>query len=138
MRDELMALLFEPPVPFKGRDGIHIRVLSAGERERWLEQFKDVPADGAVPAGEKKRESEFFASLVVLAACDQKGDPLFDAGDMETLINNRRIGHKLLKELFDQCFRVNRVGHEAVEAEKKDSSTTPVNGSGLSSPEASA
>jgi hypothetical protein len=117
LRERILAADDRPiePVPVPEWDCIvYLRTLSAGERERWEEQARE--------GGGARTRHEIRASLVVLAACDEDGRPVFTTADVPALCNKSA---RAVMRLFDRALKLNDFSGEDVERLEKNSATTP-------------
>jgi hypothetical protein len=121
----------EAPIPFDPDKGIYFRVMPGYLRDQWEEHIVAIEQETG-----KTPRSIVYATLIVMTACDAKGEPLFTVGQEQDL--SKRLSHKLLRRMFNKALEVNRIGEEGVEAEKKDSAPAPSFDSGSSSPALSA
>lgn len=84
---------------------VYIKQLTAKEREIYEENLKDVP------------EHSIRATIATQVVCDEKGNLLFTADDVDTLNN---APSKVLMRIFSKFNEINGVGEEeASQAEKK-------------------
>lgn len=92
---------------------LHVKTLTAAERAEWL--------SGAIDAGGDDEDTavpDMRPRLVVYAACDKDGKPLFTVADVEALGAKNGVA---LDRVFAAAAELNRVGAEAVEDAEKNS-----------------
>lgn len=114
----------EPPVKVDGFDNAYVRVMSGTERDEF---------DGFINDADKKPHSNslVYAKLVQLCACDANGERIF--ADDDPSVISKRMSVKALKRIADKALKVNLLGVEGIEAEKKESAGVANHSSGSSS-----
>lgn len=130
LRERILAADDRPvePVPVPEWDcTVYLRTLSAGERERWEEQARE--------GGGARTRHEIRASLVVLAACDEDGKPIFTPADVPALCGKSA---RAVMRLFDRALKLNDFSGEDVERLEKNSAASPSDSSVSGSPSLSA
>ena len=93
---------------------VFVRTLTAGERERWEEEAR--------PDGSARSRHQVRASLVVLAACDEDGRPIFTPADLPALCGKSA---RAMMRVFDRALKLNDFNAEDVERLEKNSATSP-------------
>ena len=94
---------------------VWVRTLTAAERERW-------EAEAVGEGGRARTRFEVRASLVVLAACDEAGAPVFEPGDVPALATKAAPA---VIRLFDRALALNAVAPADVERLEKNSAASP-------------
>ena len=98
---------------------IFVRTLSGEERDTF-------ESDSYVISPEGKTEQVlggFRARMVALVACNEKGERLFTAADVEAL--NKKSSSALIR-VFDVASKVNGLNVKAVEVEKETIENSPL------------
>jgi hypothetical protein len=93
------------PVTLPDGSKVHVREISAGERNDWLAAVK------------KKDDMSVEAAFVCLAACNPDGSRLFKDGDADLL---KDVPSGVVARIADRARRLNGIGDEADAAAKKD------------------
>ncbi len=109
----LLDLLSEnAPQPVKvAGQSLFVRSMTGVERDAWEAQVDALPKDSP--------NSVIRGLLVALTACDETGIRIFTDAEAPELA--KRLPANRLKKLFDAAWKLNRLGEEGVDAEKKDS-----------------
>jgi len=102
---------------------VHVRSLTAEERDRYDESIYG--------DDEKVDRKRWRAKLVLAAACDAQGKPLFQAGDLERLAKKANAP---VTRVYLAAARLNGIGAAEVEAKKNDSPGDQTAGSPSGSP----
>jgi hypothetical protein len=124
MNEDIFADTMKP-VPVDEARGIFVRAMGGDERDEF---------EAFVEAHEGKPRSFALAKMAELAVCDKDGNRRFADGAWETLRSGKKVSAKMLHAIFKAAFKLNRLGDEGVESEKKDSAAVPTCASGYSSP----
>lgn len=93
-----------------GRD-IYVREMTGQERQEFLRIARD-----------EKQHGKAEAFIIALVACDEDGEKIFSMDQVDAL---QRKNAKALDTLGKKILELNKIGDDAIEAEKKDSSPTP-------------
>ncbi len=94
-------------VPEWDNGHVHVRVLTSGERDRWVQQHMDLESGKA-----RRNVANITASLVALVTVDEKGARLFGDADVEALAakNAAAVGR-----LFDIATKLNGLSQTDIE-----------------------
>ncbi len=96
---------------------VYVRTLSGAQAEAYHAMIR-----------EGETASNVRAKLVACAACDEQGNPLFSADDVEALGTR---SFRALDRVFEAALELNALGAAGAEAEEKNSETTPPSDSGI-------
>lgn len=100
---------------------IFVRVMTAGERERWENKtFQTKGKDVQV------NMKNVMTSLAIECCVDETGAKLFTADDVEMLNNKSCVA---LQRIWEKSRELNRIGKQDVEEMTKNSETTLEEGS---------
>ncbi len=111
-----------------GDDEVYIRTLTGAERdahEIWRSKFLE-EADGETPLAVRAR-------LVVLACCDERGEPLFRPDQAEQLGGLSGVA---LDRVYDAVLVLNCMDRESQEAVRKNSKAPPADAGSSARPAA--
>jgi hypothetical protein len=118
-REQFLALGKRPrrmePVDIPELGGnLYVRSLTASERDQW--EF-DTARERA-----KGKAGNFRARLLVLAACDQSGAPLFRPEDAEVI---GAMEQSIVEAVVDRAWKLNRMTPRDLEEVGKNSQPVP-------------
>lgn len=89
---------------------IYVREMTGQERQEFLSLARD-----------EKQHARAEAFLIALVACDETGEKIFSMDQVDAL---QKKNAKALDALGKVILALNKIGDDAVEAEKKDSEPT--------------
>lgn len=100
---------------------VHVCTITGRQRDAWEQQMV-----GDRKAG-KAQMANIRASLAVLTVCDEKGDPVFRPGDVDTLGEKSAAA---LDRIFEVASKINHLGEKDVEELAGNSGGAPSADSG--------